>query len=89
MHEIGDHLASSNLHRLGSDRRVRNLQNKRWNHYADYFSSDCLRMNIWKPTSAREGDNLPVVVYIHVSFIIHYGYEYAEIVCREGASSKG
>ena len=28
---------------------------------------DCLRMNIWKPSDAKEGDNLPVVVYIHVS----------------------
>lgn len=57
--------------------------------YANDISSDCLRMNIWKPTSAKEGDNLPVVVYIHVSFIIYYGDGYAEILCREVASSKG
>ncbi|TFL00758.1 Alpha/Beta hydrolase protein [Pterulicium gracile] len=26
---------------------------------------DCLKLNVWKPTKAKEGDNLPVVVYIH------------------------
>ncbi|PVF95225.1 alpha/beta-hydrolase [Serendipita vermifera] len=26
---------------------------------------DCLNLNIWKPSSAKPGDNLPVVVYIH------------------------
>ncbi|EJD05088.1 alpha/beta-hydrolase [Fomitiporia mediterranea MF3/22] len=26
---------------------------------------DCLTLNIWKPTDAKEGDKLPVIVYIH------------------------
>ena len=30
---------------------------------------DCLKLNVWKPTDAKEGDKLPVVVYIHVSVI--------------------
>lgn len=28
---------------------------------------DCLTLNVWKPTDAKEGDKLPVIVYIHVS----------------------
>ncbi|KAJ7917211.1 Alpha/Beta hydrolase protein [Mycena leptocephala] len=28
-------------------------------------SEDCLTLNIWKPTNASAGDNLPVAVYIH------------------------
>ncbi len=28
-------------------------------------SEDCLHLNIWAPASAKEGDNLPVLVYIH------------------------
>ncbi|KAI5121432.1 hypothetical protein M0805_006193 [Coniferiporia weirii] len=28
-------------------------------------SEDCLRLNIWKPSDAKEGDNLPVIFYIH------------------------
>ncbi len=28
-------------------------------------SEDCLYLNIWAPASAKEGDNLPVLVYIH------------------------
>ncbi|THU96202.1 alpha/beta-hydrolase [Dendrothele bispora CBS 962.96] len=28
-------------------------------------TEDCLKLNVWKPTNASEGDNLPVVVYIH------------------------
>ncbi|KAF9255566.1 alpha/beta-hydrolase [Marasmius fiardii PR-910] len=28
-------------------------------------TEDCLTLNIWKPTKASEGDNLPVAVYIH------------------------
>ncbi|KLO11372.1 alpha/beta-hydrolase [Schizopora paradoxa] len=28
-------------------------------------SEDCLLLNVWKPTDAREGDNLPVMVYIY------------------------
>lgn len=27
---------------------------------------DCLKLFIWKPAKAKPGDNLPVVVYIHV-----------------------
>ncbi|WWC65908.1 uncharacterized protein I303_108530 [Kwoniella dejecticola CBS 10117] len=26
---------------------------------------DCVTLNIWKPTNAKDGDNLPVVIYIH------------------------
>ncbi|WRT69771.1 uncharacterized protein IL334_006762 [Kwoniella shivajii] len=26
---------------------------------------DCVTLNIWKPTDAKDGDNLPVVIYIH------------------------
>lgn len=29
-------------------------------------TEDCLKLYIWKPTSAKRGDKLPVVVYIHV-----------------------
>lgn len=29
---------------------------------------DCLYLNIWKPSTAKAGDNLPVIVYIHVRF---------------------
>ncbi|KAH7904987.1 Alpha/Beta hydrolase protein [Hygrophoropsis aurantiaca] len=29
-------------------------------------SEDCLQLNVWKPSNATEGDNLPVVVYIYV-----------------------
>ncbi|EIW79934.1 alpha beta-hydrolase [Coniophora puteana RWD-64-598 SS2] len=28
-------------------------------------SEDCLKVNIWTPAGAKEGDNLPVLVYIH------------------------
>ncbi|KAL5520477.1 hypothetical protein ACEPAG_9701 [Sanghuangporus baumii] len=28
-------------------------------------SEDCLTLNVWKPTDAKEGDKLPVIVYIH------------------------
>ena len=28
--------------------------------------TDCLFLNVWKPTDAKEGDKLPVVVYIYV-----------------------
>ncbi|KAL5498324.1 hypothetical protein ACEPAH_2466 [Sanghuangporus vaninii] len=28
-------------------------------------SEDCLKLNVWKPTDAKEGDKLPVIVYIH------------------------
>ncbi|KDQ60400.1 hypothetical protein JAAARDRAFT_153005 [Jaapia argillacea MUCL 33604] len=28
-------------------------------------SEDCLTLNVWKPTNASEGDNLPVVVYMY------------------------
>ncbi|KDQ29931.1 hypothetical protein PLEOSDRAFT_154655 [Pleurotus ostreatus PC15] len=28
-------------------------------------SEDCLKLNIWKPSSASEGGNLPVIVYFH------------------------
>ncbi|KAL1736681.1 Alpha/Beta hydrolase protein [Schizophyllum commune] len=28
-------------------------------------SEDCLTLNVWKPTDAVEGDDLPVAVYIH------------------------
>ncbi|GLB43419.1 putative type-B carboxylesterase lipase family protein [Lyophyllum shimeji] len=28
-------------------------------------TEDCLKLNIWKPTNATEGDKLPVTVYIH------------------------
>ena len=32
----------------------------------DYtYSEDCLFLNIWKPENAKEGDNLPVLFYIH------------------------
>jgi len=29
-------------------------------------NADCLTLNLWKPTNASEGQNLPVAVYIHV-----------------------
>lgn len=29
------------------------------------YSEDCLFLNIWTPDTAKEGDNLPVLVYIH------------------------
>ena len=29
------------------------------------YSEDCLFLNIWTPDTARPGDNLPVLVYIH------------------------
>ena len=29
------------------------------------YSEDCLFLNVFAPTEAREGDNLPVLVYIH------------------------
>ena len=29
------------------------------------YSEDCLFLNIWKPESAKEGDKLPVLFYIH------------------------
>ena len=29
------------------------------------YSEDCLFLNIWKPEDAKEGDNLPVLFYIH------------------------
>lgn len=32
-------------------------------HYG--YSEDCLFLNIWTPDSARPGDRLPVIVYIH------------------------
>jgi hypothetical protein len=35
-------------------------------------SEDCLTLNVWKPTNASEGDNLPVVVYIHVGFLMDF-----------------
>jgi len=28
-------------------------------------SEDCLTLNVWKPAAARNGDNLPVMVWIH------------------------
>ncbi|KAH8116209.1 Carboxylesterase [Phellopilus nigrolimitatus] len=28
-------------------------------------SEDCLKLNIWKPSDAKEGDKLPVIFYIH------------------------
>ncbi|KAL5520475.1 hypothetical protein ACEPAG_9699 [Sanghuangporus baumii] len=28
-------------------------------------SEDCLTLNVWKPTDAKAGDKLPVIVYIH------------------------
>lgn len=31
--------------------------------------SDCVTLNVWKPAGAKQGDNLPVVIYIHVSVI--------------------
>lgn len=36
------------------------------------FPTDCLKLNVWKPTKAKEGDNLPVVVYIHVRPCVAY-----------------
>lgn len=32
-------------------------------HYS--YSEDCLFLNIFKPNTSKEGDNLPVIVYIH------------------------
>lgn len=29
------------------------------------YDEDCLFLNIWKPENAKEGDNLPVLFYIH------------------------
>ena len=29
------------------------------------YDEDCLFLNIWKPENAKEGDNLPVLIYIH------------------------
>lgn len=29
------------------------------------ISEDCLRLNVWRPTGTKEGDELPVLVYIY------------------------
>lgn len=34
-------------------------------NYLEAMSEDCLYLNIWKPKSAKAGDNLPVLFYIH------------------------
>jgi carboxylesterase type B len=31
----------------------------------DLGSEDCLTLNVWKPPHAKEGDQLPVALYIH------------------------
>jgi para-nitrobenzyl esterase len=33
--------------------------------YDTRFDEDCLTLNIWAPSSASPGDNLPVSVWIH------------------------
>lgn len=30
-------------------------------------TEDCLKLYVWKPTKAKRGDNLSVLVYVHVS----------------------
>lgn len=30
-------------------------------------TEDCLKLYIWKPANIKEGDKLPVLVYIHAS----------------------
>lgn len=45
---------------------------------------DCLTLNIWKPSSAKEQSKLPVVVYIHVRFRVVVSVV-SEVKCREVA----
>lgn len=52
------------------------------------ISEDCLYLNIWRPAGTSEGDNLPVLVYIHGGSLTS-GSSWFESYDGESLSKKG
>ena len=57
-------------------------------NFIEAMSEDCLYLNIWKPTDAKPGDNLPVLFYIHGGSL-NSGQSYYYAYNGENLASKG
>lgn len=57
-------------------------------NYLEAMSEDCLYLNVWRPAGAKEGDNLPVLFYVHGGSL-NSGQSYWESYNGEKLASQG
>lgn len=57
-------------------------------NFIEEMSEDCLYANVWKPASAKKGDKLPVLFYIHGGSL-NSGQSYFDAYNGESLAKKG